>query len=61
MRNSRRTALSGESSPCRTVTTKESPRKIMSSPEETASPSGSYVTGLRTANSESSYTSSLGR
>jgi hypothetical protein len=33
----------------------------MSSPEETASPSGSYVTGLRTANSESSYTSSLGR
>ena len=33
----------------------------MSSPEETVSLSGSYVTGLRTTNSESSYTSSLGR
>ncbi|CAM5311568.1 hypothetical protein STENM223S_00269 [Streptomyces tendae] len=33
----------------------------MSSPEETVSLSGSYTTGFRTANSESSYTSSLGR
>lgn len=33
----------------------------MSSPVETASLSGSYTTGLRTAKTESSYTSSLGR
>ncbi|CAM5693171.1 hypothetical protein SALBM217S_09008 [Streptomyces griseoloalbus] len=33
----------------------------MISPDETVSLSGSYVTGLRTTKSESSYTSSLGR
>ena len=33
----------------------------MISPDDTVSLSGSYTTGLRTAKSESSYTSSLGR
>lgn len=51
----------GASSPCRTVTTNESPMKTITSPEVTTSLSGSYPTGLRTMNSESSYTSSLGR
>lgn len=54
-------AAQAEPSPWRTVTTKPSPRKIMTASAVTVSLLGSYTTGLRTMNSESSYTSGLGR
>ncbi len=56
-----RTSASGAPSPCRTVTTKPSPTKTITSPSETRSLRGSYTTGFSTMKSESSYTSSFGR
>ena len=56
-----RTWSGADPSPCRTVSTKWSPTKTITSPRETRSLAGSYRTGFTTMNSESSYTSSFGR
>ncbi len=51
--SSARRSLSGLSSPCRTVITYESPRKIISSPMDTVSSSEWYPAVFRTVNTES--------